>query len=63
MLKPSIDVMLKDQLVLGRGWRYFTAAVDIDLAPPATQPTTKPATQPATGPKPAARPTSPAVPK
>lgn len=50
MLKPSVDVMLKDQLVLGRGWRYFTAAVDIDLAPPATQPTTRPATKPATRP-------------
>jgi predicted esterase len=44
MVKPSVDVMLKDQLVLGRGWRYFTGVVDIDLAPPATQPTTQPAT-------------------
>jgi hypothetical protein len=38
MLKPSIDTMLKDQLILGRGWRYFTASVDIDLSekPPTT---------------------------
>jgi len=45
MLKPSIDEMLKDQLFLGRGWRYFTAVVDVDLAPPeksATSPTTRP---------------------
>jgi hypothetical protein len=37
-LKPSVDEMLKDQLFVGRGWRYFTAVVDIDLvpAPPTT---------------------------
>jgi len=39
MLKPSIDEMLKDQIFLGRGWRYFTAIVDIEMnPPPATQP-------------------------
>jgi hypothetical protein len=40
---PDLDAMLKDQLFLGRGWRYFTAVVDIDLAPPSpvTQPTTR----------------------
>jgi hypothetical protein len=39
MLKPDIDTMLKDQLFLGRGWRYFTAAVDLELRPqPATRP-------------------------
>lgn len=43
MVKPSVDLMLKDQLVLGRGWRYFTGAIDIDMVPPPdTQPTTKP---------------------
>ncbi len=48
MLKPSLDTMLKDQLFLGRGWRYFTAVVDVDLAPPpATRPVTRPATKPA----------------
>ena len=42
-VQVNLDEMLKDQLVLGRGWRYFTAVVDIDLAPPAsaTQPTTR----------------------
>jgi len=34
MVKPSLDELLKDQLFLGRGWRYFTAVLDIDLAPP-----------------------------
>jgi hypothetical protein len=31
MLTPSVDEMLKDQLFLGRGWRYFSAVLDIDL--------------------------------
>ncbi|HMB95228.1 MAG TPA: hypothetical protein VKK61_04240, partial [Tepidisphaeraceae bacterium] len=30
-VKPSIDEMLKDQLFLGRGWRYFTGVIDIDF--------------------------------
>jgi hypothetical protein len=33
MLVQSVDEMLKDQLFLGRGWRYFTAVLDVDLAP------------------------------
>ena len=41
-LTPDVEPMLKDQLFLGRGWRYYTAVIDIDLAPPATRPTTKP---------------------
>jgi hypothetical protein len=42
LVKPGLDVMLKDQLVLGRGWRYYTGAVDIDMVPPPqTQPTTR----------------------
>jgi hypothetical protein len=45
IVKPSVDVMLKDQFVLGRGWRYFTGAIDIDMVPP---PVTQPATRPAT---------------
>ncbi|MGA2229417.1 MAG: hypothetical protein ABSH22_00690 [Tepidisphaeraceae bacterium] len=32
MLTQSIDEMLKDQLFLGRGWRYYTAVVDLDLS-------------------------------
>jgi hypothetical protein len=43
VVKPDLDAMLKDQLFLGRGWRYFTAVLDIDLAPSAS--TTKPATR------------------
>ena len=39
----SMDEMLKDQLFLGRGWRYYTAVIDLDLAEP---PTTAPATRP-----------------
>lgn len=42
LVKPSVDVMLKDQLVVGRGWRYYTGVVDIDMVPPPdTQPTTQ----------------------
>ena len=42
-LAPDVEPMLKDQLFLGRGWRYYTAVVDVDLAPPpSTQPTTRP---------------------
>lgn len=44
-VKQSTEEMLKDQLLLGRGWRYFTAAIDIDLIP---APTTRPVTRPAT---------------
>jgi len=39
-VKTDISVMLNDQLFLGRGWRYFTAALPIDLAP-ATRPSDK----------------------
>jgi hypothetical protein len=39
----SIDGMLKDQLFLGRGWRYYTSIIDLDLTEsPATQPQTNP---------------------
>jgi hypothetical protein len=41
MIKPSIEEMLKDQVFLGRGWRYFTAAIDVDLSPSSTKPTTR----------------------
>ena len=59
LLKRSTDEMLKDQLFLGRGWRYFTAVVDIDLSAgasttasttpsiPSAQSNAKPATRPA----------------
>jgi hypothetical protein len=30
-VKPSIEEMLKDQLFLGRGWRYYTGVIDIDF--------------------------------
>jgi hypothetical protein len=45
MVKPSLELMLNDQLFVGRGWRYFTAAVDLDLAPASTRPTTHAASQ------------------
>jgi hypothetical protein len=36
--------MLSDQIFLGRGWRYYTAVLDIDVVDvPATNPTSKPA--------------------
>jgi hypothetical protein len=31
VLKPSMEVMLRDQLFLGRGWRYYTGVIDIDF--------------------------------
>src|SRR4051794_4427219 len=48
MLQPRVAEMLNDQVFLGRGWRYYGAVIDIDLAeaPPATRPTSKPATVP-----------------
>lgn len=46
-LKPDIDAMLKDSHFLGRGWRYYSAYVDIDFGPPpSTRPTTRPTTRP-----------------
>ena len=43
--QPSLEEMLKDQQYLGRGWRYFTALVDVDFSGlgGATRPTTRPA--------------------
>ncbi|MBC8107339.1 MAG: hypothetical protein H7Z14_12170 [Anaerolineae bacterium] len=42
MVTPSVEGMLKDQLFIGRGWRYFTGIVDVELGPkPVTQPSTK----------------------
>jgi len=48
-ITPSIEEMLMDQLALGRGWRYYTAVLDIDLVDrPATSPATRPTTSPST---------------
>lgn len=48
VVKSSVDEMLRDQVFLGRGWRYYTGAIDIEMAPaPQTQPATRPATRPA----------------
>jgi hypothetical protein len=49
MLKPNLEEMLKDQLFLGRGWRYYTAVVDVDLGPPPTRAASRPATTRASG--------------
>jgi hypothetical protein len=38
--------MLKDQLFLGRGWRYFTGVIDVELV---DRPTTRPTIRPTTG--------------
>ena len=45
-VQPSIDLMLKDQLFIGRGWRYFTGAIDLELVDhaPTTRSTTSPST-------------------
>jgi hypothetical protein len=41
IVKPSVEEMLKDQLFVGRGWRYYTGIVDVELGPkPATQSST-----------------------
>ncbi len=39
LVKPDMDVMLKDQMFLGRGWRYFTGIIDLDTggSSPATR--------------------------
>jgi poly(3-hydroxybutyrate) depolymerase len=46
IVKPDIEAMLKDQLFLGRGWRYFTGYVDIDFGAEKAGPTS--AARPAT---------------
>jgi len=48
-VKQNVGEMLKDQLFLGRGWRYFTGEIDIDLTAGA-------ASKPATSTKPTTRP-------
>jgi hypothetical protein len=48
LLKPSVDQMLRDQLFLKRGWRYFTSGVDIEMVDHG--PSTRPAAQPTTAP-------------
>jgi hypothetical protein len=46
--KRNIEQMMNDQLFIGRGWRYYTAILDIDLTDPsaATRPTSGPSTRP-----------------
>jgi hypothetical protein len=47
MVKTSLEEMLNDQMFLERGWRYFTAVVDLDLGvSPASQPTTRATSRP-----------------
>jgi len=48
MVRPSVEEMLKDQVFLGRGWRYFTAYVDVDFGA-SSGAATRPATGPTTG--------------
>jgi hypothetical protein len=48
MLAPSVEEMLKDELFLGRGWRYYPAVLDVDMT--ATAPAASPTSpQPAAG--------------
>lgn len=55
MVQTSIDELMKDQVFLGRGWRYYTAVLDIDVVPrPAA---TRPATTRSVGSRPATAPT------
>jgi predicted esterase len=42
VVKPSAADMLKDQALLGRGWRYYCGTIDIDLSGPSAKPTTEP---------------------
>jgi len=47
IVPASVDQMLKDQVFLGRGWRYYTGAIDIEMTDhPATRPTTRGTTTP-----------------
>jgi len=43
----SVEELLKDQLFLGRGWRYFTSVIDLDLSEtPASRPSSQPVAHP-----------------
>jgi hypothetical protein len=57
VVTPSLATMLADQLFLGRGWRYFTGTIDIDL-----EATTEPTTGPTTGPSATTGPSSTSAP-
>ena len=57
LVKQDVDEMLKDQLFLGRGWRYYGGLIEIDLAD------AKPATRPAPKPAPPRPPASPRPPR
>jgi len=47
IVPSTVEEMLKDQLFLGRGWRYYTGAIDIGLVDhPATAPATRATTRP-----------------
>jgi hypothetical protein len=48
-VKPSVEEMLNDQLLLGRGWRYYTGVIDVDLMPALTRPTSRPTAEPGKG--------------
>lgn len=64
IIKPSSEEMLNDQLFLGRGWRYYSAVLDLDLAeaPAGTRPAASPTTRPAARAKPTPRVNPPAAP-
>lgn len=44
MVKPSVAQMLEDQVFLGRGWRYYSGVIDLELIDiPVSAPATHPA--------------------
>jgi pimeloyl-ACP methyl ester carboxylesterase len=49
LVKPNIEEMLNDQLFLGRGWRYYTGIIDVDLMAAAAKRATIPTAEPGKG--------------
>ncbi|MDB5297310.1 MAG: hypothetical protein JWO31_3293, partial [Phycisphaerales bacterium] len=60
VVPQSVAELLSDQLFLGRGWRYYTAVIDVETTArppaPATRAASGPATRAAVVPAPATRP-------
>jgi len=46
IIPTSIDEMLKDENFMGRGMRYYTAVLDLDLTAVEDEATTEPSTKP-----------------
>jgi hypothetical protein len=50
MVKESVELTLQDQQLLGRGWRKYTAALEVDLIPPTSRPSTRASAGPSSRP-------------